>query len=136
MDFKKLAPVLFALGLSVSAKAQVVGIVPVKLPTTIVSIIPVQMPGKLNLPLSLPTIDGVIITPIRSPYTPAYIPVSEPVSLPIAPALIVGRAALPGAPSLPVVEAFVATTRNASKSLEGSGLFDGRSSRLPSEKFF
>lgn len=124
MDFKKLAPVLFALGLSVSAKAQV--IVPLKLPTTIVSIIPLQMPSRSILPLSLPTVDAVIIVPIRSPYTPVYIPVSEPVSLPVAPALIVGRAILPSAPSLPVVEAFVATTRNSSKSLQGSDLFDGR----------
>lgn len=156
MDFKKLAPVLFALGLSVSAKAQV--IVPVKLPTTIVNIIPVQMPSRSILPMSLPTVDAVIITPIRSPYTPVYIPVSEPVNLPVAPALIVGRAVLPGAPSLPEVTAFVATPVKPSALAElntlrdpvrgrerlttpGAELFDGvrepsRASALPGEKYF
>lgn len=157
MDFKKLAPVLLAFGLSASAKAQVVGIVPVKLPTTIVNIIPVQMPSKLILPLSLPTVDAVIITPIRSPYTPAYIPVSEPVNLPAAPALIVGKAVLPGAPSLPEVEAYLAKPAKAViPSLDalrdpvagrekittpGAEYFDGarehsRASALPGEKFF
>lgn len=152
MDFKKLAPVLLALGLSASAKAQVVGIVPVKLPTTIVTVIPLQMPSKLILPLSLPTIDGVIITPIRSPYTPAYIPVSEPVNLPVAPALIVGKAILPGTPSLPEavavlakpVKAVLPALEDAVLSVElhesheapAAHLFDGRASRLPSERFF
>jgi len=148
MDFKKLAPVLFALGLSVSAKAA--AIIPLKLPTTSISIIPMIMPGSAIFPMTLPTVDAGIAVPMIMP-SPSIGPLElpSPVRNP-QPAIFAVEAQVPGRTRvLPVAHAVAVyelreitavrvTTRVVAVAEE---IFDGRREgvrayALPVDRFF
>lgn len=152
MNFKTLAPVLLVLGLSFSAKAAPA---PFKLPTTLGNIAPMIMPGVSIIPLSLPTVNAEIVTPIR---VPTFIDGSLPLSLPSRPVPVNGRIILPGVPSplpLPTVIAVAARPQrpaiafNALNEMRDSAIgreplrvdaakvFDGRrESARAADKFF
>ena len=93
MHPKNFAPILLALGLSVTAHAANISF---KLPTVIGNIAPLTMPGVSIIPVSLPTVNAVIAAPSLAPtLTVSAIPAPAPVSLPVLPAAVIGQARLP-----------------------------------------
>lgn len=77
-----------------------------KLPSTLGNLAPIYMPAASVIPMSLPTVNGVIASPSLTPSLKVSVmPIPAPVSLPVLPAAAIGQARLPGVPSpLPLPE--------------------------------
>lgn len=91
----------FALIIGLAGSAEAAG-VSYKLPAALGNIAPIYMPGVSIIPMSLPTVNGVIAVPTRAPSViVSVIPAPAPLILPVLPAAAIGRAVLP-APSIDV----------------------------------
>lgn len=129
--FKTLAPLLLVLGLT-SANAQIISAkLPMKLPTPLGNIVPVIMPGVSIIPMSLPTVDAEIVTPVRMP---TFIEAPIPMSLPSRPVPVNGRIILPGVPSpLPLPTVIAVAARPQKPALAFNALNEMRDSAIGRE---